>query len=379
VAAAEPAGFSIAAVPTATFDTDEGFGTGGVLTLYHSDGETEPYRDAVTLNVFISSKLVQSHGIAWDGLKPFGVDGRAYVRLGYYSTVSENYCGIGNDVTCDAPSGLKPDDARHFTLMRFVKPYATVIARPWLRDKPYRVEALIGWRGFLLEPGDLTHAGPYPGSLYAKDHPGGERGFESAPFVGMVLDDRDDEVFPTRGIYAESSVRAAHPLVGSTWTWAGADVQFASFFSLAETPRLVLATRFIGDVIEGDPPVVDMARIGGTVDAISFGGSQLGRGIREQRYVGRLKAFNQTELRAQVFTTRILGQDLDHGAALFGDVGWIGNSFDDLGPRPLKLLSTLGVSYRLIWNKTFAIRADLAISPDEEDGPGFYVIVGQVF
>src|SRR6185437_7286915 len=152
-----------------------------------------------------------------------------------------------------------------------------------------------------------------------------------------------------------------------------------SFFSVAQFPRLVLATRFIGDVIDGDPPVVDMARIGGTIDAISFGGSQLGRGIREERYVGRLKAFNQTELRAQFITTRILGQDLDHGAALFGDTGWIGDSFANLGPRPLKLLSTIGISYRLIWNKTFAIRADLATSPDEADGPGFYVIVGQVF
>jgi hypothetical protein len=39
----------------------------------------------------------------------------------------------------------------------------------------------------------------------------------------------------------------------------------------------------------------------------------------------------------------------------------------------------VGVSYRLLWNDNFSIRADLAVSPDETDGPGFYVIVGQAF
>src|SRR5205823_5755654 len=99
----------------------------------------------------ISSKLVQSHGITWDALRPFDVDGRLYVRAGYYSTVSENYCGVGNDVTCAPPesAGRSAEFLRHYTLMRFVKPYATLIARPWLRaEKPYRVELMLGWRGF---------------------------------------------------------------------------------------------------------------------------------------------------------------------------------------------------------------------------------------
>jgi hypothetical protein len=37
------------------------------------------------------------------------------------------------------------------------------------------------------------------------------------------------------------------------------------------------------------------------------------------------------------------------------------------------------VSYRVLWNDTFAIRWDLATSPNESDGPGFYIIVGQAF
>ena len=390
--------FSFAAVPTLTFDTDEGFGTGGVVTLYHhgaaSADHGEPYRDAVTLNLFISSKLVQHDGVSWDAIRPFDVAGRMFLRLAYYSTVSESYCGVGNDVTCapgepvqraaqlpaSTSSSARDDFVRHYYLMRYQRPYATVIFRPWLRDKPVRTELLVGWRGALTIPGDLSTRGPYPGSLYAHDHADGEPGISSVPFFGVILDDRDHEAFPTRGFYAEASARVAHPLLGSTWSYAGANAQLAGFFTLLDGfPRVVLATRAVLDGIVGEPSTQERARVGGTVDAIAFGGSSIGRGIREQRYQGNLKAIGQAELRAQLFDSALFGQSFNHGAAVFSDVGYIGKRIDDVGARPLKLLATVGVSYRLLWNESFAIRWDLAVSPDENDGPGFYIIVGNAF
>lgn len=396
-AEADDHAFSFAAVPTLTFSTDEGFGTGGVGTIYHRHEGSEPYRDALTFNLFISSKLVQHHALTWDALKPFGLLGRSYLRAGYTSTVSQNYCGVGNQVTC-APgdaiaaaraSGLGDDptardDAfdefvRHYHLMRFIRPYATVIVRPWLRDKPWRTELLLGWRGALTVPGDVFTPGPYPGSLFAKDHPDGEAGFSSVPFVGVVVDNRDAEVFPLDGLLFESSVRGAGPMTGGTWTWAGLNASLAGFFALARAPRVALAARAVGDVMIGAPSVEEMARIGGTVDAIAFGGFQIGRGVREHRYIGKVKLLGQAELRAQLVETVVFGERFDHGAALLSDVGFIGYDLADLRGHPAKILSTLGISYRLLWNESFAIRADLAISPDETEGPGFYIIVGQAF
>ena len=385
--------FDFAAGPTATFSTDEGFGTGGVGTLYHHHANVLPYRDAITFNVFISSKLVQAHAVTWDALKPFDVDGRLYARIGYYSTVSQNYCGVGNAVDCDVGDALAEgrrlglaNDAlaldeftRHYHLMRFIRPYATFIARPWLRDKPYRTELLLGYRAALTIPGDVFTRGPYPGSLFAKDHPDGEAGFSSVPFIGVIVDDRDTEAFPTRGIYAESSLRAAHPFVGATWTYAGANASVATFLALAEEPRVVLAARLVGDVIVGDPSVEELARIGGTIDAIAFGGFQIGRGVREHRYIGKVKLLAQAELRAQLLETELWGEVFNHGCALFSDAGWVGFDVADWRGNPAKILGTFGVSYRLLWNESFAIRWDLAVSPDEREGPGFYIIVGQAF
>ena len=387
--------FSLAAVPTLTFNTDEGFGTGGVVSVYHQHENVLPYRDEIRLNFFISSKLVQAHALTWDALKPFGFSGRSYVRVGYFSTVSQNYCGLGAAVDCapgDAVNAAEhrglfddkddDDDAydefvRHYHLMRFIRPYATVLFRPWLRDKPYRTELLFGCRGSYTYPGDLNHKGPYPGSRYAEDFPAGEEGVSSVPFVGVVVDDRDDEVFPTRGFVAEASLRGGNILSGSTWPHAGGTAIAAGFWSMSRTPRLVLASRLIGDVLVGDPSIEELARIGGTLDPIAFGGGYVGRGIREHRYLGKLKLINQTELRGQFLDVTWLSQDLSFGAALFSDSALIGTDVLDVGVvRPL---FTAGISWRILWNKNFAIRWDLAFSPDEKEGPGFYIIVGQAF
>ncbi len=389
--------FTFAAVPTLTFNTDEGFGTGGVGTLYHRHAGVQPYRDAITINVFISSKLVQAHALTWDALRPFDIDGRMYLRAGYYSTVSQNYCGIGNEVTCaagdatQAATRLGLDDpayldarerfVRRYHLMRFIRPYATAIVRPWLRDKPYRTELLLGYRGAVVIPGDIFVRGPYPASKFAQDFPDGQPGISSVPFAGVIVDDRDTEAFPMRGFFFESSVRAGHALTGSTWEHAGLNASVANFHAMSRDPRVVMATRLMADVIVGEPSVEEMARIGGTLDSIAFGGSTIGRGIREHRYIGKVKLIAQAELRAQLVKTELGDEVFDHGVALFGDAALIGADVNLVQWRgnPTKVLGTLGVSYRLLWNESFAIRWDLATSPNESDGPGFYIIVGQAF
>lgn len=389
--------FTFAAVPTLTFNTDEGLGTGGVGTLYHRHANVLPYRDAITINVFISSKLVQAHALTWDAIKPFDIDGRMYLRAGYYSTVSQNYCGIGNDVTCapgDAtqaatrlglddddrfPDGFRETFVRRYHLMRFIRPYATAIVRPWLRDKPYRTELLLGYRGAVVIPGDVFVRGPYPASKFAEDFPDGQPGISSVPFAGVIVDDRDTEAFPTRGFFFESSVRGGHAFTGSTWEHAGLNASIANFHAMSREPRVVMATRLLGDVIVGDPSVEEMARIGGTLDSIAFGGSTIGRGIREHRYIGKVKLIAQAELRAQLVKTELGSEVFDHGVALFGDAAMIGADVNDWGGSPAKVLGTIGISYRMLWNESFAIRWDLATSPFENDGPGFYIIVGQAF
>ncbi len=70
-----------------------------------------------------------------------------------------------------------------------------------------------------------------------------------------------------------------------------------------EGHRVVLASQTIADVIFGDLPLDAMSRVGGTQslsDYSAIGGQYLGRGIREQLYVGRIKGIEQLELRVRV-------------------------------------------------------------------------------
>jgi Omp85 superfamily domain len=391
----------VGAVPTLTYNTDEAFGTGGVASLFVDDGHSKPYRHSLTLNAFISTKGVQSHALTWDGLRPFNLDGRMHVRLGYLSTVSQNYCGTGNSVTCDDSSarraaeaaGMSNDDvdaaARHFTQMRFRRPFLSTFARGWIvnrsDDNPWRVELFGGVRASLLLPGDWTTPTPYPGSLYATEFPAGERGLSVAPFIGAIADSRDDEIFPQRGIYGEVSVRTAQPLWRSTWAYTGGTAIIAGFWDVMPSAwrggpqRAVLASRAIADILVGDPSTEELARIGGTNDVIAFGGGAIGRGIREHRYLGKVKLMAQTELRLQLVTVHPFGEEFDLGTAFFTDLGMIGYDVHEWRGHPTKILPTVGVSWRILWNKTFAFRWDLATSPAEENPIGFYIIVGQVF
>ncbi|MBN2360455.1 MAG: BamA/TamA family outer membrane protein [Deltaproteobacteria bacterium] len=386
-------GLGVAAVPTLAYNSDEGFGTGGVATLYHRGGGVLPYRNAWTLRIFISTRLVQAHSLTWDAIRPGGLPLRAVARAGFYSTITQNYCGVGNAVRCDpwqaeraadqaglaAGSGERQDFVRRYYQMRFLRFFGDAFGRWRLRELPHRVELLAGWRGAYYRPGDFFEAGPYPGSLYARDFPGGERGFSNQLLGGVVVDDRDHETFPARGYLVQGIARGASHLLGSTWQYGGILVDASWFRALLPGQRLVLALRLIGDGVLGDPPLDEMARVGGIVDAIAFGGQAMGRGIREHRYLGKLKLVHQMELRSQLVDVTALQQELSFGGALFYDAAWIGYDAADLRGDARTLLAGAGISFRFIWNRDFIVRTDVAVSPHERLAPGIYVIVGNVF
>ena len=88
-------------VPVLGLNVDEGIGGGLVFALHRYDGEGAVFRDDFALRVFLTSRLMQRHEIKWEGVDVFDLPLRAWVRLGFYSTVTQNFCGTGNAVRCD--------------------------------------------------------------------------------------------------------------------------------------------------------------------------------------------------------------------------------------------------------------------------------------
>src|SRR6185437_3072423 len=119
------------------------------------------------------------------------------------------------------------------------------------------------------------------------------------------VDARDNEPSPRHGYYVEATLRGSHPWIGSNalWTYAGADVKLQGYTRVIPgSDRLILAMRWILDGMIGNPPIVELGNTG-------YPGSDLGRGIRGQRYLGNVKIMEQQELRYHFFEFDVGGQE----------------------------------------------------------------------
>ena len=395
-------------VPLVGVNVDEGFGLGAIGAFHRYQKKDGLLRDDLALRLFFTTRLVQRHEIHWEGIEVLDLPVRAWVRLGLFSTVTQTYCGVGNGVTCDvararadaAAAGLSAGSpsfeefVRRYYFMRFIRPYGDALVRVRVKDGPrHRMEWMGGVRISGYIPGDFLERGPYPGSLYEKAYQNGEPGLSNVLQLGITIDDRDFEPAPTRGYFAEASVRGSSPYWGSSWSYAGVNASVAGYLRLWKAPNVVLAQRLFTDVLVGDPPTEELALTGGTRDYAAFGGQWMGRGMRDHRYLGRIKVIDQLELRADLFDWTLFGMRFDIGAAAFGDAGWIGFDFDDFGGgvpnasgdlseeagSPWRIVFGTGLGLRILLNRAILLRIDVAVSPFEQVTPAFYTPVGFPF
>lgn len=353
-----------AGVPRLTLNSDEGIGLGVRGILFWHRFDTRPYKTAISFQVWATTRLVQHHYVKVDAIDAFNVPLRLEVEGGFFSTLTLPFCGDPPEADCD------DDDA---TRLRSLEPYGSATARwrfhrqPFFRDT-LKMEAFVGWRGTGYIPGTLfdddgdgrADLFPYPGSRYAELHPGGEPGFASVVQAGVAVDTRDEEPNPSRGFFIDASVRDSQPAWGSSFAFVGANLTARLYAPVID--GVVVAERVIVDGVAGDAPWRERVRFGGLVETAGIGGQDVGRGIRLARYPGRLRVSLQHELRLTPLVFDVWGNSLALPVAFFVDSGVA--VFDDVA-TDARLLFGGGISFRLIWNKTFVMRLDLALSPEE--------------
>lgn len=166
-------------VPVFGLNVDEGIGGGVLFAAHRYSPDTAVFRDDFALRIFLTSRFVQRHELKWEGLDVLDLPLRVWLRLGYFSTVTQNFCGTGNAVTCDERRaqdaaraaghvvGTESFDAfvRHYHRVRFIRPHADALLRWALKDAPWKVELMGGARLAWYVPGDFSSQTPYPGSL----------------------------------------------------------------------------------------------------------------------------------------------------------------------------------------------------------------------
>lgn len=360
--------WTFAGVPRLTLNSDEGIGLGLRGTFFWHRFNTRPYKTAITFQAWATTRLVQHHYVRVDAIDAFRLPLRLEAEGGLFSTLTMPFCGDPPTRDC-----VDDDDTR----LRSVEPYLSSTARLRLLREPFfkdriKLEAFVSWRGTQYIPGSLfdddgdgrADLFPYPGSRYAALHPQGEPGFASVVQLGLAVDTRDDEPDPTRGFFIDASVRDAQPAWGSSFAFAGANLTARLYAPVVN--GLVVAERVVVDGVTGDAPWRERVRTGGLQELAGIGGQDLGRGIRLARYPGRLRVSLQHELRFTPLVLDVWGNSLalpvcffvDSGVALFDDD--FGGAGDDV-----HLLFGGGISFRVVWNRTFVMRLDLALSPEE--------------
>jgi hypothetical protein len=395
----EGGSLSFFVLPDVRYNPDEGLGLGLAIPIVWSEPDVKPYKYNFVFQLVTSTKLVQDQALLFDIVDILGLPLRLSGQTGFYAFADEPFCGIGSTASCDPAAaeravqlaGLEGEEAEEaierYYLMRIVRPYAWGILRVGLFDLDrfgkwelfggLRTEAYFpGFFGNVLE-GELFDPGPYPGSRFESHAPSGEPGFINLPQVGVMVDTRDFEPSPRSGYWVEASLRGAHPWALSSWGFAGANVTGRLYVPLHPSKSLTLATRFIADIIVGDAPVQELARFGGSQDYRGFGGRWVGRGLRQQRFIGDLKVAYQTELRWDAIRFDVGGFSLGFEFVGFLDAGFVMSegvdyAFSEGLKRPPRPLLAYGVGLRWVINRNIVIRADVGISPDEGFNPLFY-------
>jgi hypothetical protein len=371
--------WTFAGVPRLTLNSDEGIGLGVRGIFYWHRLHTRPYKTAITFQAWATTRLVQHHYLKVDAVDAFNVPLRLESELGFFSTLTMPFCG-------DPPAAACVDDDD--TRLRSLEPYLSATSRfrvwrqPWFKDT-LKLEAFVGWRGTGYIPGTLFDDDddgapdlfPYPGSRYALEHPQGEPGFASVLQLGAALDTRDDEPNPSRGFFVDVSVRDSQPAWGSSFAFVGANLTARLYAPVV--PGVVAAERVVVDGVVGDAPWRERVRFGGLVETSGIGGQDVGRGIRLARYPGRLRLSLQHEIRVTSLTLDVVGNSLALPVAFFVDSGVA--FFDKDSVADARLLFGGGISFRLVWNRNFVMRLDLALSPEEPGRLSAYSSPGQPY
>lgn len=389
-------------IPALSFDSDSGFGGGIIGNAYEDEPGYDPFKLSIGVKAFITTKLVQSHMLKVERIKAFGLPWRLMGRLGFYSTITQNYCGKGSDARCDEdraqravenlkiPENEQEQFRRRYYQNRYMWIYGDIFSR-WLlwEGSAGKLELMTGYHGSYYLNRDFKQKGPYPNSLFAKDFAVKKQdfgnkldGYLSMVDVGLMLDKRDVEAAPTSGYWLESSIRGAASFIGSAWDVFGVNLAARFYWPLDQKRQLVVASQTIGDALFGNMPYDPMSRIGGSLymsDFSAIGGTYIGRGIREQLFVGRFKAIEQLEFRYNFWSFELWRQQFGLTAALFGDFGMTAWDYSRFKHDMSSVHIGFGSGLRLLWNNTFVVRGDIGMSPDERFHPRIYLVVGNVF
>lgn len=402
-------GWRVQGLPLVSYNSDEGLGYGARLMLVDAgDGSPVPYRYSVVAQFFQTTNGVAQHRLILDAPRFLESDWRLGATVSLLNDRFSPYFGLGGQSArepayeaCADRDALKVDPnacpgnpdfrgLRYYSYEQRTLPSVVLNARrplrgPWQVALGYRfrlttVNARYGSKDLGQARDSRLVEDARAGLLSGLD--GSEDGaatFRTAEVTAsLLLDTRDNEPAPVRGMFHELALRGAAMPTGSGSNYWGATANLR-FYQPVFSERLVAAARLFVDVMGGDVPFFLLTSFGGVewLDGWSgLGGVYTARGLLKNRLQGQVKALANGELRWRFLSVAPWEQRLDFTLVGFVDAGqaWTDLHFADGGaPR-----YGAGGGLRIAWNNNFILRVDYGLSPG--DGTtGFYLDFGHLF
>lgn len=244
----------------------------------------EPNSAAVTLDA--SASTHGSYAVVADAQAPAWWQGwRAALTLTAARANRLGYYGLGN-ATAYAADSVTPGRPYFYRVSRTTGTARLTVQRQVVG--PLRLLA-----GAALQHTDYRNL---PGeSIFARDRASGAVDSSTVPFddtqvrAGVVLDTRDNEIDPHRGVFAEALYASG---TGYTRTTVAARVY------VHPVERLIVAARCAGERMGGKPPVaVQMVMESSEPPFIAVGGYHSLRGYYDSRFTGPGKLLGGLEVR----------------------------------------------------------------------------------
>lgn len=216
--------------------------------------------------------------------------------------------------------------------------------------------------------------------------------------LGSGIDTRDNEAFPTKGVWTEILLASAPSLLSSdNNNWGRLTIYHRQYINLYHH-RTVLAYRLGWQHrIYGDIPFYLLPHWNtGTLVGVTsqgIGGGKTMRGVLRNRIVGDGSVMVNIELR-HIFYSFMLGrQNFSIGTNLFSDMGFVSQRHEiDMSLVPISeydtffsgerenLHSSLGIGLKIAMNSNFVLAADWGKALSKNDGTsGFYVLMNYIF
>ncbi len=260
--------------------------------------EPPPYRASIALDWQLSTS--GSRQITLNTHFPNFFPGwRLGLKLAAERHARENYYGLGNGTEFDGD--LITDAQPHY----YESDHRRIVARGEIQRRIVRGIRMLA--GFHAESWRLdTMPGPSLLASQAAEDGGLAVGIstgEVAARLGLIVDTRDDEVAPLRGVLLQAIVDIADSTVAGDLSYTRTMVSAAGYVSLG--PRLVVAARALGQSMGGSPGLGSLYLIeGGDRSFEGLGGASSHRGLMRHRFLGEDKLFGNLEARYLAFGQR---------------------------------------------------------------------------